>query len=233
MQRLLLIDDDRELCALMVEFFASHQITVDTEHDGGRGLARALEAPPRHYEMVLLDGMLPVLDGFEVLKQLRRRNNIPVILLTARSAQSDRIAGLEGGADDYISKPFGPEELLARVKAVLRRSARSLTASPELLEIEGIRLDPASRRTQIGTSELDLTTVEFDILDLLMRSAGRVVSRDELSAVLLKRESNPLERSLDVHISNLRKKLGTHRDHIRTIRGSGYQFCLVSQEGNA
>ncbi len=220
--RLLLIDDDTELCALMTEFFNQHGLEVDAVHDGRRGLARALEG--RH-DLVLLDVMMPGVDGFELLRQLRRRSDVPVIMLTARTAQADRVAGLEGGADDYLPKPFGPDELLARVRAVFRRVGRGQASRAAARELNGIRVDAGTREAWRDGEKINLTSIEFDILDVLLAAAGRVVSRDELVSVLHQRESSPFERSLDVHISHLRRKLEPRRDVIRTVRGVGYMFC--------
>jgi two-component system response regulator CpxR len=221
--KLLLVDDDAELRALMTEFFRSHDIEVDTEADGAQGLARAIE---EKHDLVLLDVMMPKLDGFEVLRQIRRRSKIPVIMLTARTAQTDRIAGLEGGADDYLPKPFGPEELLARVRAVLRRTQAAATGRDDEPEVvaNGVRLVPGRREAFYQGEPVRLTGLEFDILDLLVRSAGRIVSRDEIAAALHQRDASPLDRSLDVHISHLRKKLSARRDLILTVRGLGYLF---------
>ncbi len=220
--RLLLIDDDSELRGLMTEFFGSNGIEVDTAPDGAQGLARALE--DRH-DLVLLDVMMPKLDGFEVLRQIRRRSKIPVIMLTARTSQADRVAGLEGGADDYLPKPFGPEELLARVRAVLRRASRdSPMAEEETVESNGVRLLPRTREVFYHEAPVRLTSLEFDVLDLLVRSAGRIVSRDEIAAAIHQRDASPLDRSLDVHISHVRKKLEPGRDLILTVRGLGYLF---------
>ena len=216
------MDDDTDLCGLMADFFSQHEFAIEAAHDGPRGLARAIEG---QYDLVILDVMLPVLDGFEVLKQLRRRSAVPVILLTARTAQTDRIAGLNAGADDYLPKPFGPEELLARMRAVLRRAGQG-TAASQVAEAGGVRVDSQTREAMVEGETVELTAIEFDILDLLVRSAGRVVSRNELAAVLYQRESTPYERSLDVHISHLRKKLeSSGRVQIRTVRGVGYFFA--------
>ena len=221
------MDDDTDLCALMADFFSQHEFVIEAAHDGPRGLARALEG---QYDLVILDVMLPVLDGFELLKQIRRRSSVPVILLTARTAQTDRIAGLNAGADDYLPKPFGPEELLARVRAVLRRTGQG-TALSEVAEAGGVRVDSQTREVWVEGETVDLTAIEFDILDFLVRAAGRVVSRNELAAVLYQRESTPYERSLDVHISHLRKKLERgDRVQIRTVRGVGYFFAASPEE---
>jgi len=220
---ILLVDDDVELGSLMAEFFGQHEFLLATEHDARRGLARALDGA---FDLIILDVMMPSLDGFEVLHQLRRRSQVPVIMLTARIAQADRIAGLEAGADDYLPKPFGPEELLARIRAVLRRARKLPASPPEQIEMNGIRLSPATREVWCGAVRVEVTSAEFDVLDILMRSAGRVVSRDQLSAVLYQREATPFERSVDVHVSHLRKKLERKdRELIRTVRGVGYLFC--------
>jgi two-component system response regulator CpxR len=218
---ILLVEDDAELCALMTDFFSQHEFKLEAAHDGRRGLLRALEG---NFDLVILDGMLPALDGFEVLKQLRKRSSVPVIMLTARIEERDR------GADDYLPKPFGPDELLARIRAVLRRSG-SREGTPQTFEIDGLTLDERSREVWAGTERIEVTSIEFDILDLLARSAGRIVSRDELTAALHQRESNPYERSLDVHISHLRKKLERgEMTPIRTVRGVGYMFAQGKAE---
>jgi two-component system response regulator CpxR len=210
----------------MSDFFSQHEFVIEAAHDGPRGLARALEG---EYDLVILDVMLPVLDGFELLKQIRRRSAVPVILLTARTAQIDRIAGLNAGADDYLPKPFGPEELLARMRAVLRRAGQGSTPS-QVAEAGGVRVDSQTRKAWLVGETLELTAIEFDILDFLVRAAGRVVSRNELAAVLYQRESTPYERSLDVHISHLRKKLERgDRVQIRTVRGVGYLFAAAPE----
>jgi len=227
LHNLLLIDDDVELCSLMADFFAQHHLSLEAVHDGCRGLARAIEGG---FSLVILDVMLPVLDGFEVLRQLRRRSQVPVLMLTARTGQRDRIAGLETGADDYLPKPFGPEELLARIRAILRRAGRPIPQKATILEAGPIRLNSQSREVWRDDERIELTSIEFDIIDFLIRSAGRVVSRDELSAVLYQRESTPYERSLDVHISHLRKKLDRpERQLIRTVRGVGYLLTPGSE----
>jgi two-component system response regulator CpxR len=220
-RQVLLVDDDIDLCALMADFFAQHEFAIESVHDGPRGLARALEGS---YDLIILDVMLPVLDGFELLKQIRRRSSVPVIMLTARTGQPDRIAGLDAGADDYLPKPFGPEELLARMRAVLRRSGH--TALPaQIAEAGDLRVNSQTREVWLAGQPVELTSIEFDILDFLVRSAGRVVSRNELAAVLYQRESTPYERTLDVHISHLRKKLEpSARVQIRTVRSVGYLF---------
>lgn len=218
---LLLVDDDAELCGMMSEFFTQAGHNLDIAYSGREGLATALRGG---YDLVILDVMLPGIDGFAVLEQLRRKKDLPVIMLTARVQQQDRIHGLNAGADDYLPKPFDPDELLARIRAVLRRSEGSSRASEDLLSIGNVRLSAASREAWCDDQLIELTSMEFDLLELLMRSAGNVVSREEISSVLFEREASPYDRFLDVHISHLRKKLESGRTLIRTIRGVGYVF---------
>ncbi len=170
----LLIDADAALCDLIQEFFSAKGIRVVTVHDGRRGLAEAFDTV---YDLILLDVVLPGLDGFELLRQVRRRSDVPIIIVTARTANTDRIAGLDAGADDYLTKPVDPDELIARIRAVLRRSGRFTPSGFDILEVNGVRLSPSTREAWADGRELDLTTIEFDILDLIARSAGRVVSR--------------------------------------------------------
>jgi two-component system response regulator CpxR len=224
---LLLIDDDVELCALVTEYFARKGYKVDCSHNGQEGLARAVR---EEHDLIILDGMLPVLDGVEVLRQLRKRTSIPVIMLTARTQERDRIAGLDAGADDYLPKPFGPDELFARIRAVLRRYESGNRLHPELLRVGPIELNPGTRVARRSGKTISLTEIEFQILELLMRSKGRVVSRDEVTAVLYQRKSTPYERSLDVHVSHLRKKIEEDGvTLIRTVRGIGY---IVIENGD-
>lgn len=224
-KRILAIEDDAELGVLMRDYFAQYSLEVEAVHDGRAGLARALAG---EHDLILLDVMLPVLNGFEVLRQLRKQRSTPVIMLTARTEQSDRVAGLNAGADDYLPKPFGPEELLARIRAVLRRAGHPDASPTQDVEVGGLTLDPPARQVRCGPRVLELTSIEFDILELLMRSAGRIVTRDELSAVIHQRCATPYERSLDVHVSHLRKKLdGAGGCSIRTVRGAGYHFSAA------
>jgi DNA-binding response OmpR family regulator len=219
---LLLVDDDVELCALLVEYLGGYGYTLDCAHDGVSGLGRALEG---HYDLVILDVMLPQLDGFDVLRRLRQRTTVPVVMLTARVAEHDRINGLDGGADDYIPKPFAAGELLARIRAVLRRTQQRLPGQPAVLEAGGLRLNVQTYQAWAGGAPIELTPTEFELLELLMRSPGRVVSRDEIAGVLYQRPSTAYERSVDVHMSHLRRKLDGRQDAvIRTVRGVGYVF---------
>lgn len=218
---LLLVDDDVELCGMMREFFAQEGHHLECAYNGREGLTAALNG---NYDLAILDVMLPILDGFELLQRLRRRKDLPIIMLTARVRQQDRIRGLDSGADDYLPKPFDPDELLARIRAVLRRSEALQRVEAEEIVIGNIRVSPTTREAWLDDGLLDLTATEFDLLEMLMRSAGRVVSRDEITAALFEREATPYDRFLDVHVSHLRKKLEGGRSYIRTVRGVGYVF---------
>jgi two-component system response regulator CpxR len=224
--RILVIDDDVELADLLQTFLRREGFQPEFAHDGHSGLQRALDGG---YDLVVLDVMLPGIDGFEILRRLRQQSHVPVIMLTARGDEPDRIVGLEAGADDYVPKPFNPRELTARIRAIQRRMHPSQPAAR--LEVNGVTLDPAAREVRCEGRLIDLTTVEFDILEQLMRSAGRVLSRDALMEALYNRKATPYDRSMDMHISHLRKKLECgDREMIKTIRGSGYQFCRTREE---
>jgi len=225
--RLLLIDDDTELCALLVEFLKGEGFTLECAHEGHRGLQRALEGG---FRLVILDVMLPGLDGFEILRRLRKDSRVPVLMLTARGEDVDRIIGLELGADDYLPKPFNPRELAARVRAILRRYEPRAGAAART-EVNGVVLDPAARRVSVDGRAVELTTFEFDILEQLMRAAGRVLSRDDLMESLYNRQATAFDRSIDMHISHLRRKLETSRPFIKTIRSIGYQFLRGPDDG--
>lgn len=222
---LLLIDDDKELCGMMEEFFSEAGHRLDCEHDGRRGLAAAVSGT---YDLVILDVMLPIFDGFTVLQHMRRRNDSPVIILTARVQHQDRILGLNAGADDYLLKPFDPDELLARIRAVLRRTETANLKGGTDITVGDIRINVTTREVWSAGSPVELTEMEFDLLKMLMRSAGRVVSRDEIALALFERKATPYDRILDVHISHLRKKLEGGRSLIRTVRGVGYVFARAS-----
>jgi two-component system response regulator CpxR len=222
-QTFLLVDDDVALCSLMTDFFGQEGYRTESVHDGREALA-VLTA--RSFDLVILDVMMPVLNGFEVLQQIRKRSAVPVIMLTARTSGADRVDGLNTGADDYLPKPFDPAELLARIRAVLRRAGKGGQPENQIVESCGVRLNSGTREVWLRGEPVKITAVEFDILDYLMRSAGRVVSRDALAAVLYQREATPFERSIDVHISHLRRKLSKGDDEvIHTMRGAGYLFA--------
>jgi DNA-binding response OmpR family regulator len=219
---LLLVDDDAELCSMMKEFFGEAGHHLDCAYNGRDGLTQALK---NSYDLIVLDVMLPVVNGFTVLQQLRRRKEVPVIMLTARVHRQDRILGLNAGADDYLPKPFDPDELLARIRAVLRRAGRLEYCADEAVKAFGnIQVNVQTREVWTEGRMVDLTALEFDILELLMRSAGRIVSREEITVSLLERASSPYDRALDVHISHLRRKLEHGQTLIRTVRGLGYVF---------
>jgi two-component system, OmpR family, response regulator CpxR len=225
---ILLIDDDTELTGLLGEFLGREGFTVSCEHEGTHGLDRARRPG---VDLIVLDVMLPGLDGFEILRRLRTDSKVPVIMLTARGDDVDRIVGLDLGADDYLPKPFNPKELVARIRSVLRRyEARPATAPSARVEVAGIVLDPAARTVIADGKPVELTTFEFDILELLMRTAGTVLSRDTLMENFYNRKATPFDRSIDMHISHLRKKLENGESLIKTIRGVGYQFCRTPEE---
>lgn len=206
---------------MMHEFFAESGHKLDTAYNGRDGLSSALRG---NYDLMILDVMLPGLDGFAVLEQLRHKKDLPVIMLTARVQQHDRILGLNSGADDYLPKPFDPDELLARIRAVLRRVQSPAAPSESARTFGDIVVNQSTREVWSAGLPVELTAMEFDLLELLTRSAGQVVSRDQITAVLFEREATPYDRFLDVHISHLRKKLHGGRKLIRTIRGVGYVF---------
>ena len=221
-RKLLVVEDDRTLRQALVFNLSREGYEPVTAADGENALAIARA---QRLDLILLDVMLPGLDGFEVLRQDRRRSVVPIIMLTARTARQDRVAGLDAGADDYLAKPFEPEELIARIRAVLRRTSRAACNSPDVLEVNGVRLVPGTRAVWSGGSPVEVTTTEFDILEMIVRAAGRIISREELSAAIYRRPASSHDRSLDVHVSHLRRKLGPLGGLIRTIRGVGYLFC--------
>jgi two-component system response regulator CpxR len=225
--RLLVVDDDVELCALLGEFLHREGYSVQFEHEGRAGLSQAIEGG---FDLIILDVMLPGMDGFEILKRVRQQSRVPVLMLTARGEDVDRIVGLELGADDYLPKPFNPRELVARIKAILRRWDTKATSGR--IEVNGIALDPGTRQVLRDGAPVETTTLEFQILEMLMRASGRVVSRDALMEALYNRKATPFDRSIDMHVSHLRRKLEGETPLIKTIRGIGYQF-LSSPEGTA
>ncbi len=230
MDRILVIDDDVELCSLVGEYLESEGFRVEAVYDGERGLERALHD---NYVLVVLDVMLPGMNGFEVLRRIRASSRIPVLLLTARGEEVDRIVGLEIGADDYLPKPFNPRELVARIRAVLRRTQEGKPAGgepvPDIIRVGDIELDPATRTVRQAGKAVDLTSVEFGLLEALLREAGRVVTRERLAISVLARKFSPFDRSIDMHVSKVRKKIGDTEgepEHIKTVRGVGYIFAL-------
>jgi two-component system, OmpR family, response regulator CpxR len=218
--RLLLIDDDQELASLMREFFAGQGEEIALAYDGPTGLEMALSGT---YSLVILDVMLPGFDGFEVLRRLREKSDVPVLMLTALAETESRLRGFDAGADDYLPKPFEPLELLGRVRAILRRT-QAAPRPAVTIEVSGVRLETGERAAYLDGRRLDLTSVEYEILKMLMTSAGSVVTRDDVAMRLYNRPATPFDRSIDVHVSHLRRKLEGPRELIRTVRGAGYQF---------
>jgi DNA-binding response OmpR family regulator len=222
-QRILIVEDDSDVLRVVVAFLEREGYQVETARDGAIGLERALAAPP---DLVILDWMLPVLDGPDFLARLRREQDAPVIMLTARTEEDDRITGLEIGADDYVTKPFSPRELVARVRAVLRRRAASTDEGPGPIEHRGVRVDPAARTVEREGRRADVTTVEFDLLYALASAPGRVFRRTELLDRVWGEEFAGVDRVVDVHVSHLRKKLEPlgADGMITTVRAVGYKF---------
>src|SRR5438876_4313324 len=234
MDRILVIDDDVELCSLVGEYLGAEGFTVESAHDGEHGLERALSGD---HLLVVLDVMLPGMNGFEVLRRIREMSRAPVLLLTARGEDVDRIVGLEIGADDYLPKPFNPRELVARIRAILRRTrsdGKSANAAPEILRVGEVELDPATRTVRHEGKPVDLTSVEFNLLEVLLREAGHVVPRERLVNAVLSRKFSPFDRSIDMHVSKVRKKLGATEsdEHIKTVRGVGYIFARPREKVN-
>jgi two-component system OmpR family response regulator len=222
----LLIDDDERLFELLASFLEQHGVDLMHARDGQRGLD---ELAAGAYDVVLLDVMMPGIDGLDVLRRIRKETLLPVIMLTAKGDEADRVVGLELGADDYIAKPFSPRELLARLRAVLRRAQPE--ASSERLSVGGIVVDVGARAAQVEGKAIDLTGLEFDILVALLRRAGRVVPRAALLTEAGRGDVTVSERTVDVHISRLRRKLGEdpRLPRIRTVRGVGY---VLPREGS-
>ena len=223
-QRVLLIDDDVELCELITRFMAGEGFKVDSASDGGQGVQRALSG---EYRLVLLDVMMPDMNGFDVLRRIRAESRLPVLMLTAKGDTLDRVLGLEMGADDYLPKPFEPPELAARVRAILRRASLQ-SEGPAPMVVADVELDAGTRTVRKKGKLIDLTTVEFDLLAALVRTAGSTVSREDLARDVLGREFSPFDRSIDTHVCNLRKKIGPLEDgteRIKGVRGAGYLYA--------
>ena len=230
MKSVLLIDDDIELGELLKEYLSMEGFELTAVHDGETGLQKALSG---EFNLVLLDVMLPKKNGFEVLKDLRKKSNIPVIMLTARGESVDRVLGLEHGADDYIPKPYHHHELMARIKALFRRidiTNDGSSVESDILRVGELELDPATRTARSEGVELPLTGAEFGVLQCLMENVGDLVDKDSLSMASLGRQLMAYDRSIDMHVSNLRKKLGKRPDDsdwIKTVRSRGYMLVCV------
>jgi two-component system response regulator CpxR len=222
--RILIVDDDVELASLLSDYLSSEGFEIELAHDGEVGLTRARSG---EHAMVILDVMLPKRTGFEVLRALRESSRVPVLMLTARGDDVDRIVGLEMGADDYLGKPFNPRELAARLRAIQRRVNGESKPPREVLEVGDVVLDVGARSVRRSGVEIALTTAEFALLELFLRSAGRVVTREAIAESVLGRRLSPFDRSVDVHVSNLRKKLDPNgtTDRIKTVRGTGYVYA--------
>ncbi len=226
--RILIVDDDVKLCRLVHDYLEPLGYTVDMAHSGHEGLDRALSEP---YAAIILDVMLPGINGLEVLRQLRRKSDVPVLMLTARGDEADRIAGLEIGADDYLPKTFSIRELLARLRAVLRRSTMAVAVAEEPseapIQLGELWIDPEARSAALGDKPLNLTPIEYQILLTLARAPGRVRTREQLLDAVADRSFDAFDRSIDVHVSSLRKKLGDDAKtprFIETVRGAGYRM---------
>jgi DNA-binding response OmpR family regulator len=226
--RVLLVDDDRELCQMLTEYLDAERFEVTSVHDGAVALA---ELRTKDFEILILDVMLPNVSGFDVLRELGAGYGTPILMLTARGDDIDRIVGLELGADDYLSKPFNPRELVARIRAILRRASSRAArgTAPDVLEVGPIVLNMGMREVRLADKPIALTGAELRVLELLMRSAGQVISREAMTEQALGRKLVPYDRSIDTHISNLRRKLeletGRHPE-IKNVRGSGYTLTL-------
>jgi len=227
MDRVLIIDDDVELCELLAARMEGEGFEIEAVHDGARGLERALS---REHSLIVLDLMLPGMAGLDVLRRVRQQSPVPVLILTARGGDADRILGLEIGADDYVPKPFNPRELIARMRAILRRTVRVGPGANALVAGE-IRLDPASRETWVNDRPIALTSVEFALLEILLQHPGQIVTREELTETILGRKLGPFDRVIDVHVSNIRKKLGASVDPIKAVRGRGYLLLAKTRAG--
>lgn len=222
---LLIIDDDQELTDLLVEYLTPQGYDIDVKHDGESGLQQATSS--HHYDLILLDVMLPILDGFEVLKRLRTSHLTPVLMLTAKGDDFDRIFGLELGADDYLPKPFNHRELSARIKAIVRRmDYLPATSSQQTLHIDDLVLNPSTQHVECAGTAIEMTATEFLILHLLMINQGQIVSKQDISEKVMGRKLVAFDRSIDMHLSNIRRKLMScsDKEKIKTIRGTGYLF---------
>ena len=234
---ILLVEDDQELNELLNEFLTLEGYAVTSVFDGAEGLA---EAKTGNYGVIILDIMLPKLNGLEVLKALRTNHKTPVLMLTARGDEIDRIVGFELGADDYLPKPCSPRELIARIKAILRRVEMDsridhLSNARSSFRMDDIEVNPATRVATLLDAPLELTSTEFNLLSILLTNAGKVLSKEELTERALGRKLTLYDRSIDMHLSNLRRKLGPFQDgdpRIKTVRGIGYLYVARESDPN-
>jgi DNA-binding response OmpR family regulator len=228
--RVLLVDDDRELCQMLTEYLEAEHFAVKSVHDGGDALD---ELKLGEFEILILDVMLPSVSGFEVLRKLGASHETPILMLTARGDDVDRIVGLELGADDYLSKPFNPRELVARIRAILRRASigKARGNVPDEFTVGPIVLNTGTHQVRVADEPVNLTGAEFRVLELLMRAAGQVLSREAMTEQALGRKLVAYDRSIDTHISNLRRKLDLEigkNPEIKNVRGSGYTLTLAT-----
>lgn len=234
MAHILLADDDIELCELLKEYLISEGFFVDAVHDGGTAVEAIAKGA---FDIVILDVMMPVMNGFDALRQVRQKQQTPVLMLTARGDDVDRIVGLELGADDYLSKPCNPRELVARIRAILRRTqavASGGTHTEQNITVADVELQPATRKVLCKGMAVSLTGTEFNVLKELLLHAGEVISKKYLTETVLDRKLTQYDRSMDMHVSNIRKKLGTHEGgdvRIKTVRGVGYIYILPHSTG--
>jgi|TARA_B110001454_G_scaffold67805_1_gene66138 DNA-binding response OmpR family regulator len=226
--KILLVDDDQELCELLARYLQREGIDVDQVHKGPDGLRQALTQP---YDAMVLDVMMPGMTGLEVLTELRKKSQLPVVMLTAKGDEMDRIVGLEIGADDYLPKPCNPRELIARLRAVLRRSQpEPVTKNADVIRIDELEINHSQHHVLKNNEPLELTVTEYNILNTLVSHLGNVVEKNQLAEEAMSRSLTLFDRSLDMHLSNLRKKLGVHDDgqtRIKTIRGVGYMYVAA------
>ncbi len=231
-QKILIIDDDKELTELLAEYLSYEGFILEACHDGVSGLARAYDET---FSLILLDVMMPQLNGFEVLKALGGQHKTPILMLTAKGDNDDRVLGLELGADDYLAKPFQHRELLARINAILRRIkiVKSNESDINSQEVNGVRLEHSTRQVYCHQQLVELTGTEYQILDLLMNNVSKIVSKNEISEQVLNRKLSAFDRSIDMHISNIRRKLlsFSSTDKLKTIRGAGYIFLAGESKG--
>ena len=237
MKRLLVIDDDRKLCALLAEYLEPLGFAIEAVHDGREGVSKACAGG---FDLIVLDVMLPGENGIEVLRQIRAKREVPVVMLTARGDDVDRIIGLEMGADDYLPKPFNTRELVARIRTVLRRARPDreepvIAPSAKRIVVGDVEMDLGTRNLLCSGKQIELTSVEFNLLEQLLRNAGKLVSREDLTVKVLGRRLTPYDRSIDGYVSKLRKKLGhevSGTERIKAIRSVGYLYALTdSREG--
>ncbi len=236
--KILLVDDDDELCELVADYLNNEGFQITAAHDGAAGAEKMLSG---EFDLAILDVMLPKMNGFDVLRKVRARSAMPILMLTARGDDAEKIVGLEIGADDYLPKPFNPRELVARLRAILRRTSKPENAlenpsetieKGERLQVDDVEINTAARLVKRAGETVELTAVEFDLLVQLLKKAGEPVTRDDLSRQVLGRRLSPFDRSLDMHISNLRKNLGARPDNldrIKTVRSVGYIYTVSGE----